>query len=226
MPLKFYSAWHCPFAQRAWMTLLHKGLDFEYIEVDPYQESQWWLDISRQQAKVPVIVTPSITVIDSTRVVEYLEDLTPEHNPLFPNTPDEKAELRFWIDHINERIAPYIYQHLEAEQPSEYSDNSKAALIKGIEDISEAMSPSGAFFNGKTLNVIDVLLISFAYRIDVLLQHYRGFSLPTTGNTWARYARWYEAMYNTEIFQSTLAEPETYRQRLIEHYLPYSQGQK
>jgi hypothetical protein len=31
-------------------------------------------------------------------------------------------------------------------------------------------------------------------------------------------------MRNTAIFQGTLSDPENYRQRLIEHYLPYSQG--
>ncbi|MCW4223987.1 MAG: glutathione S-transferase domain-containing protein [Candidatus Thiodiazotropha endolucinida] len=71
-PLKFYSAWYCPFAQRAWMTLLHKQLDFEYIEVDPYRKCQWWLEISRNSAKVPVIVQLNLndagesTIIDST----------------------------------------------------------------------------------------------------------------------------------------------------------------
>ena len=36
--LKLYAAWYCPFAQRAWMGLLHKSLAFEYIEVDPYRK--------------------------------------------------------------------------------------------------------------------------------------------------------------------------------------------
>ena len=39
VPLKFYSAWYCPFAQRVWMALLHKGLAFEYIEVSWSSES-------------------------------------------------------------------------------------------------------------------------------------------------------------------------------------------
>ena len=125
VPLKFYAAWYCPFAQRARMALLHKGLAFEYVEVDPYRKSQWWLDISLNRAKVPVIVTPAgeetgtTTVIDSTRILEYLEDRTPDINPLFPDDPNDRAELRFWIDHINERVVPYVYRYLEAEQPGE-----------------------------------------------------------------------------------------------------------
>ena len=35
--MKLYSAWYCPFAQRAWMTLVHKEIDFNLIEVDPYE---------------------------------------------------------------------------------------------------------------------------------------------------------------------------------------------
>ena len=229
--LKFYSAWYCPFAQRAWMALLHKGLDFDYIEVDPYRESRWWLDISRNQAKVPVIISTlgnasePTTVIDSTRVLEYLEDLTPERNPLYPGDANARAELRFWIDHINERIVPYMYRFLEAEQPGEYRDSSRTALVKGIRELSAAMSPSVPFFNGSKITAVDLALVPFAYRIDALLDHYRDFSLPNNKAVWSRYQAWFESMCDTAIFQDTLINPDNYRQRLIEHYLPYSQGE-
>ena len=36
--LKLYCAWFCPFAQRAWIALLEKGVPFEYIEYNPYAE--------------------------------------------------------------------------------------------------------------------------------------------------------------------------------------------
>ena len=230
-PLKLYAAWYCPFAQRAWMALLHKGLDFEYIEVDPYRKSRWWLQVSRNLAKVPVIVNPaaretaSITVVDSTRIVEYLEDLVPHTKPLYPSDPNAKAELRFWADHINKRVVPYMYRFLQAEQPGEYRDTSKAALLEGLEQLGNAMAQSGPFFGGTTLTAIDILLVPFAYRIDALLSHYRNFSLPTSGAVWSRYQRWYETLCSTAIFQGTLTDPENYRQHLIEFYLPYSLGQ-
>ena len=58
--MKFCSVWYCPFAQRAWITLLRKRLDFEYIEVEPYRKSAWWLEISQNSAKVPL---KQITII-------------------------------------------------------------------------------------------------------------------------------------------------------------------
>ncbi len=229
--LKFYSAWYCPFAQRAWMALLHKRLAFEYIEVDPYRESQWWLDISRNRAKVPVIVSPagketdSTTVIDSTRIIEYLEDLAPDTNPVLPQTPNERAEHRFWMDHINVRIVPYMYRFLKAKDPGEFRDVSRELMVDGLRELIELMLPSGPFFNGARIGAIDILLIPFAYRIDALLGHYRGFTPPTGGDPWIRYRYWYESMLETTVFKATSTDHDNYRQRLIEFYLPYSLGQ-
>jgi glutathione S-transferase len=228
--LKLYAARYCPFAQRAWMGLLHKGLAFEYKEVDPYRESQWWLDISHGRAKVPVLVTPaapdghSTTVIDSTRFVEFIEDLAPYVNPLFPVDASERAETRFWIDHINERVVPYVYRFLQAKKPGKYRDKSREKLTEGVEALAAVMSPSGPYISGTAVTVLDLLLIPFAYRIDVLLGHYRDFSLPTSGPTWERYQEWYQAMCATEIFRATATNHADYRERLIEFYLPYSQG--
>ena len=229
-PLKFYAAWYCPFAQRAWMALLHKGLVFDYIEVDPYRQSEWWLAISRQRAKVPVIVSPaaaesgSTTVIDSARVVEYLDDLAPSTKPLFPGNPNRRAELRFWVDHVNERIVPYLYRFLKAVKPGKYRDASRTALVDGVRELSDAMSPPGPFFDGAELTAVDLAMFPFAYRIDALLGHYRDFSLPTYGGTWSRYRHWYKSMQAEAIYQGTLTDPSNYRQQLIEFYLPYSKG--
>ena len=229
--LKLYSAWYCPFAQRAWMTLLHKGLPFEYIEVDPYRESDWWLNLSRNRSTVPVIVTSEnngqapTTVVDSTRVVEYLDELSPGDAPLFSSDLNTRAEQRFWVDHINERIVPPLYQLLAADRPGEDRDNCRDKLVSGLQTLAEAMSSDGRYFAGDTLTAIDLLMIPFAYRIDALLSHYRDFSVPTKGDSWANYARWYDHMCSLEPFKGTATDHDDYRHRLIEHYLPYSRGE-
>lgn len=229
--LKLYCAWYCPFAQRAWMGLLHKGLDFEYIEVDPFRESAWWRDISRGRSTVPVIVTQdspesaATTIVDSTRIVEYLDDLVPDVHPLYPTTPNEKAEARFWIDHVNERVVPHIYGFLRADKPGEDREKSRTALLDGMQPLVETMSASGPYFFGAKMTAMDLLLVPFSYRIDALLGHYRDFSLPDTGKAWPNYHRWYASMLETDIFRKTATDHADYRSRLIEHYRPYSQGE-
>ena len=228
--LKLYCAWYCPFAQRAWMGLLHKALAFEYIEVDPFRETEWWLKISRGRSTVPVIVTQDdpeseeTTIIDSTRIVEYLDDLVPDVHPLYPATPNEKAEARFWIDHVNERVVPNIYRFLGADKPGEDRDKSRAALLEGMQTLVETMSATGPYFYGSTISAMDLVLVPFAYRIDALLGHYRDFSLPEAGAAWSNYHRWYGAMCETDMFRKSATDHADYRSRLIKHYLPYSQG--
>jgi glutathione S-transferase len=232
MPLTFYSAWYCPFAQRAWMTLLYKEIAFDYVEVDPYRESDWWLKISRGRSTVPVVVTSGhngqdpITVVGSTRVVEYLDELTADFKPLFSDDLDTRTEQRFWVDHINERIVPPIYRYLGANEPGEEQDGARRALLDGLEALIDAMSPGGPFFAGETLTAIDLLMIPFAYRIATLLGHYRAFSVPTEGEVWERYAHWYEHMCAMGVFKATATDHEDYRHRLVEQYLSVSQGKK
>jgi len=50
-----YKSWFCPYAQRAWIALLAKGVDFEEVEHDPYNKSEDWLKIS-PRGLIPVIV--------------------------------------------------------------------------------------------------------------------------------------------------------------------------
>ncbi|MFT5111079.1 MAG: glutathione S-transferase [Parasphingorhabdus sp.] len=68
--MKLYSAWYCPFPQRAWLALVQQNIDFEYIEVDPYDKDEQWLNTSRQMGQVPVLAMSDAdgsktTVVDS-----------------------------------------------------------------------------------------------------------------------------------------------------------------
>ena len=224
--MKFYNAWYCPFAQRAWMTLVHKDIDFEYIEVDPYDKSESWLKISRGAGMVPVLIQPNddgseTTIVESTRVLEYLEDLQPE-SPIFANQPNQKAEQKYWMDHVSNKITPYFYQFLKAADSDQVQAQSREKLLDGIISITQAMDDGGPFFNGDQLSAVDIAFFPFAFRINLLLGRYRDFYLPTEGSIWPRYQQWYNAVLNHPSFKTTGTDNENYANRLIEHYLPYS----
>ena len=50
-----YNSWHCPYAQRAWIALLAKEVDFVLLEHDSYKKTEEWFKIS-PTGLVPVIV--------------------------------------------------------------------------------------------------------------------------------------------------------------------------
>lgn len=226
--MKFYNAWYCPFAQRAWMTLVHKNIGFEYIEVDPYDESKSWLEISRGSAMVPVLIQPNkdgseTTIVESNRVVEYLEDLQPQ-KPIFADHPNQRAEQKYWMDHVSNKITPYFYQFLKAVEPDQKQVQSRDNMLAGMLTITEAMDHKGPFFNGDELSAVDIAFFPFAFRIDQLLGKYRNFKVPADTTVWQRYHQWYKAVLEHPTFKTTATDNEDYANRLIEHYLPYSLG--
>lgn len=228
--MKLYMAWYCPFAQRAWLAFTHKGIPFEYIEIDPYEKTDSWLAISRGGGQVPVLeMTDSsgdkATVIDSNRVVEFVDEYFTNTGPsLFPAKATERADAKFWMDFIGKRIIPYMYRFLKTEQSGDYQDDSKNKLMLGITEFTLAMSKTSPFFLDTGHSAIDIAFSPFAYRIDLLLSHYRNFKLPTEGDIWERYQRWFNAVTNAPEFKQTSLEQKDYVNRLIDFYLPYSEG--
>ena len=147
--MKLYNAWYCPFGQRAWMTLVHKGIDFDYIEVDPYDETESWLAISRGAAMVPVVIQQNgdgseTTIVESNRVIEYLEDWQPQP-PIYSHLPNQKAEQKYWMDHIGNNIVSYFYKFLNAVEVDQKQAYLKAKLLAGMLTITEAMDHKGPF---------------------------------------------------------------------------------
>ena len=227
--MKLYSAWYCPFAQRAWMALVYKGLDFEYIEIDPYEKTESWLEISRGYALVPVLVQSNnsagdTTVVESNRILEYLDDYYPDSSAIFSANPNRRAEQKFWMDYIGKNITPYFYRYLKTEEKGEFQDESRNKMLEGLAAFTQAMDSDGPFFSGADLSAVDIALIPFSYRIEVLLGHYKNFALPQDGDIWLRYRRWYNAVLEMPAFQATATDHENYQTRLTDHYLPYSQA--
>ena len=229
--MKLYNAWYCPFAQRAWMALAYKGIDFEYIEVDPYDYSDWWLKVSRGAALVPVVVQPNehgngeTTIVESNRILEYLDDFAPQSAPIFSSDPNKRAEQKYWMDHMGNKITPCLYRFLKASEAGDYRDEARRELIHGLSLLVAAMDAEGPYFSGLALDAVDIALAPFALRIDLLLGHYRDFELPDEGDDWQRYQRWYAAILEEPAFKATGCDQPDYRKRLVEHYLPYSQGE-
>jgi glutathione S-transferase len=222
-----FSAWYCPFAQRTWMALEEARLPYDYIEFDPYNKTREWLSISRGTGQVPVLEIRTqdtlVRIPDSVRTIEFLNDVGTDFKPM-GKTEMERSEQRYQIDNLSKILIPYFYRFLKAEQDSQQAQHAKTQMLAGLRSFVAAMSSNGPFFGGDTLSGVDIAFAPFALRIELLLGHYKGFSLPKSGEAWERYATWWAAVKACPSFQSTMPEPETYEARLIEFYIPYSKG--
>ncbi|KAI7578532.1 hypothetical protein D0869_12840 [Hortaea werneckii] len=203
-PLKLYGSCFCPFVHRVWISLEHKGLDYEYVEVDVYRKPKLLLDIN-PRGLVPALRHGEWGCYESTVLMEYLEDLN-EGNPLLPKDPKLRAESRLWSDHINRHIIPVFYRYLQAQDPNDQANFAKQ-LTEQIGKLVSASSSSGPFFLGDDMTFVDVQMAPWVVRLEKVLKPYRGWPDPEPGSRWEKWVRAIEA---NEAVKKTTSTDELY----------------
>jgi glutathione S-transferase len=76
----------------------YKGLEIEWLDVDPDDRSPV-VAVSGQEL-VPVLEVGDEVVVDSTAILEWLEERHPEP-PLYPRDPARRAEVEVFVDWFN-----------------------------------------------------------------------------------------------------------------------------
>jgi glutathione S-transferase len=111
----------------------HKGVEIEWIDVDPADRSP--VEAVSGQTLVPVLVDGDEVVSDSPVIVEWLEARVPEPS-LLPREPARAVEVRIfvdWFNHVWKRPPNLIAAELEQPRPdavriAELSNRMRAAL--------------------------------------------------------------------------------------------------
>ena len=202
---KFYNAWFCPFAQRAWIAFLEKGVQFEYIEQDPYNKTPEWLALN-PQGLVPTIVHNGKSVYESSVCIEYIDEAWNTGKHLLPTDPYGRAKVRMWSDHISKKLVPPYYRLLLKQDESERT-KAKEDILKGVRALIAEMDPEGPFFSGSTLGMVDIMLAPFGFRFQVVMPHFRQFCIPDDEN-FKRYHTWYAAVSQHEHVKKTTPEAD------------------
>ena len=213
---KFYNAWFCPFAQRAWIALLEKGVQFEYVEQYPYNKSPEWLAVN-PRGLVPVIVHNGKSVYESAVCIEYIDEAWKTNVNLLPVDPYERAHARILSDLIGKKIVPDFYKILLKKEEAERS-KAKVNMTEAVKQLFSDFDSSTPFFGGKTLNLVDIMLAPFAYRMYVILQHYRNFNIPNDCEQLQKFHSWCEALFKYDSFKKTVPDEGD----LIKEYKQYA----
>lgn len=212
--VKLYCAWSCPFAQRAWIALLEKGVNFDYIETDPYQKTPELL-AKNPRGLVPIIENEGKIVYDSPVCIEYVDEAFETGKHLMPKDPYERAKCRIWSDFISKKIVPFYYQMLVKDDESDRED-AKEMIRKSMIELSLEMDSEGPFFGGKTFGLVDIMLVPYTIRLCVL-KHYRSFELPED-SSFDRIRKWMKSAHAHESVIKTRAKEAD----LIDYYKRYA----
>jgi len=214
--LQFYQAEGCPFAQRTYMCLLEKNLDFEHIEIDLNNKPDWFDEIS-PYSKVPVLRDEDALVYESTIINEYLEEVHTKPS-LSPENPGDRATARIWIDFDNVKFIPAYYRVL-LEQ-----DQSKRQQIVDLltehlfffEKNGFAKDWKGPYWLGQQFTLVDLAIYPHFERIGVL-EKYRNVGIP---ESCIRLKEWLNAMRERPSAITT-GHDDAYH---IEAYSRYADG--
>ena len=241
--LKLVSSWFCPFAQRAWIALNHRGIAYEWIEAldwhadGSYKKSHILLE-HNPQGLVPTIIGQlgsRQVVTESLLCLEFADDFAaayPDSDPangnapLLPLDPWELSKVRERCDWVNKKLCSPYYTILVRPE-WEVRRAAFEELLNSLREFSAhcETSPGPFFLSGGNLGAVDIALIPWACRYYAL-DHYRSgfghgdFRIPKDDPSLAAFHRWCEASFSLPSVESTIPD----HQRYIDHVVKYADG--
>ena len=135
--LVLHHAWRSSASRRVRLCLAEKGLEFESHVVNMMNmehHSPEYLKINPNGVIPTLILGDGRSLYESGTICEYLDEAYPEP-PLRPADPYERAVMRNWIRHVDERIGNLIifnWVHSLAKAAAKWSDEELAEHLKKV----------------------------------------------------------------------------------------------
>ncbi|RWR74778.1 putative glutathione S-transferase [Cinnamomum micranthum f. kanehirae] len=162
--VKLLGAITSPFPYRVEWALLHKGIKYEYIEVDLKNKGPLLLKFNPVHKKVPVLLHGGKPIVESLVILEYIDE-TWKEKPLLPQDPFERAKARFWAKFAEEKCESTIRTALysKGEEQKKAVEELQAALKILEEELS-----GKEFFAGESVGFVDLVVGWFPCWMPVL----------------------------------------------------------
>jgi glutathione S-transferase len=147
--------------ERVAIALAHKGLEADWVDVDPHDRGEV-VQVSGQEL-VPVLVHDGRVITDSPLILEYLEETYPER-PLYPADAARRAEITVFVTWFNQvwKRPPNL---IAAEELEPEPDRERIAelerRITGSLALFESLLTGRDHLFGDELTVADVIAFPF-----------------------------------------------------------------
>lgn len=240
-PIKLFTAWFCPFAQRCAIALEHHRVPYAAEEalgwtVRPTtvgeagrtEEAAYHWKSPALLAANPAGMVPTLldeatgrVVKESLVAVEFVDEYARARGStaasLMPSEPFGRADARVMASWVNAKACSPYYSVLckqdRAEQRAAFD-----ALVDALRAFGAQLEKRGAYFGGESLSLVDVALLPWANRFYVF-EHYRGaaFAIPTDG-TLGAYHEWLARCNGLAAVSGTTPDAARY----LEHIKKYA----
>ena len=189
-----HAAW-CPYCEKIWMQLEEKRIPYrvEKINMRCYGDKKRSFTAKVPSGMLPVMEIDGRLLTESASIAAALENEFPEHKPLL--APPGSA-LRKRQDDLN-RLERALFGRWMQWLTSSWMDGQMRSQFEEALDAVEAelaFDPTGPYFCGEDLTLIDITFTPFLERMAASLAYYKGFRVEGNGGRWPRIDAWYEAM--------------------------------
>ena len=152
----------CPYVQKAVLTLLKKGIDYDIEYIDLENPPEWFKKIS-PLGKVPVLQVGDQVLFESSVIVEYLDEVYGES--LHPADPLKKAQNRSWMEFGNECLLNGFNLIVAADEKAFHEQRD--AMLTKLDRLQDTLGDS-PFFNGNEPALVDLSFTPFFQRLGYL----------------------------------------------------------
>ncbi|XP_054816290.1 glutathione S-transferase 3-like [Prosopis cineraria] len=151
--------WVSMFGMRARIALAEKGVKYEYKEENLRDKSSLLLQMNPVHKKIPVLIHNGKPVCESAIIVQYIDEVWKDKAPLLPSDPYERAQARFWVNFIDEKVYE-TWRRMWLSKGEEYEAAKKEVL--DIMKLLEGALGDKPFYGGDTFGFVDVCWIPFS----------------------------------------------------------------
>jgi glutathione S-transferase len=107
----------CPYAERAWLTLLEKQVPFDKLRIDLKDKSQEFKDIySKAYArdpdnagKVPVLIHGDLILAESDLISWFVAEEYSTGTQLIPKGSFDRLRVRRFIQHTTDKVTSVLF---------------------------------------------------------------------------------------------------------------------
>ncbi|WVZ56532.1 hypothetical protein U9M48_007045 [Paspalum notatum var. saurae] len=202
---RLYIAYHCPYAQRAWIARNYKGLHdkVKIVAIDLADRPAWYKEKVYPENKVPSLEHNNQVKGESLDLVKYI-DSNFEGPSLLPEDPAKKQfaeELLVYTDVFNKAA----YSSIVSKEA--VSEETVAALDK----IEEALGKfnDGPFFLSQ-FSLVDIAYVPFIERFQIFFSNIKNYDI-TKGRP--NLQKFIEEVNKIDAYTQTKQDP----QFLLEH---------
>ncbi|VDM44903.1 unnamed protein product [Toxocara canis] len=188
---RIYGMRFCPYTERVLIYLAKKKIKAEIVNIN-LKDKPDWLKKVHPEEKVPALEHDGKVLVESTIIVQYLDELFPETSVL-PKDPYERAVQRMLFERTSSFTAPLFKLLRTKSGPyGELHDKLEKDLVQ-VEPLLK-----NTFFGGNKPGFTDYLIFPIYERLAVFANHpeagkYNLTSLVGT-ERFPHLTHWYEKM--------------------------------